>query len=509
MPLRFFMQSFSRCTDVSESLSTASLIISFLYNAALMPMLRVMLACASVVMPKLRERQRGTRHMWQTLQKLPRKDNHTVRLWFHAASLGEFEQLKPIIERIRAPEQNKSFHNLSIQIIVSFFSPSGYRYQAHYALADAVVYLPVDTHSNAWRFVRLLDADAGVIARYDIWRNILRQCTLQVPRVPMFLVCATLNQRSLALRWKPLREWLCESYNTFHTIYTAGSTETAKFAKLGVAACTETASDTRFDRIAAFVNAVRSSRRRSVSMATSDVAMPSSAIPGAPGAFFPQHWFADDTFVVVVGSSWKQDEDIVLPAFVRLYKEYDAVCPVRIIVAPHEPSQENVRRIAQALQAAHAKLDGLGEDVAVLLSAAERGSVGKAQWGKSLVVDSVGKLLYLYSYASVAFIGGGYGAGVHSVTEPAGYGVPLASGYRVERARDALALQQQGVLTVVRTSEDCYQWLRAMFLNPDERARQGAIASAYIHSNTGWSQRIADDVLYHALERRSKYRSQG
>jgi 3-deoxy-D-manno-octulosonic-acid transferase len=440
--------------------------MGFLYNLLVIPLLTVLVSIGSLFDEKIRERVRGERTTWQTLSSVP--PTNALRIWFHAASMGEFEQVKPVIERIKQtlPET---------QIIASFFSPSGFRTQHQYALADAVVYLPLDSKRNAQTFLNLAKPDVAVFARYDLWPNFVHE--LRRRSISSLLVCATLNERSLSMRSAPLRSFQCALYASMRAIYTTGEEETKKFKHLfkqsGLHTRIITAADTRFDRIIAAVAAAQGSAE-----------------------LIPEHWFHPHAssrprpFVLVVGSSWKEDEVVIVPAVKRLVDEGRNI---KLIVVPHEPTHETITRIQICIR--DMIRDGMSEAVPEILSAIESGRTVAALWGNDIVVDSVGKLLRLYSYADAAYIGGGFGAGVHSVAEPAGYGIPLACGPRIDRARDAAVLRTLGALCVLHSVEGCYKWLKTLLDEPQERARRGQIASYYIHSGTGWSERIAADVI--------------
>lgn len=428
-------------------------IINIFYNAMAVPVLHIAFFLATLVSRKARLRRSGLNEIWKTLTHLPQTQAGERRIWFHAASMGEFEQVKPIIERIKA-------HPPQTQIIVSFFSPSGYQHQRGYALADAVVYMPLDGKQATKCFLDHVQPDAVVIARYDVWWNMLT--ILQSRSVPTFLVCATLNEKSVLLRIALGRAYLRALYGLLTHIFTAGVGETAKFQVLGITTPLTTAADTRFDRIAAQVasqSTIRSETAERLGL----------------GASF----FADDDTVLVLGSSWKSDEDCVLEAMQRL--EQPLKERLRLVIVPHEPTEVAVKRLRAVIPDSE------------VLSKFQGNSVEEDV--RHIIVDSVGKLLRLYALADVAFIGGGFGAGVHSITEPAGYGLPLACGGNIGRARDAKALYEEGALSLIHNPEEMYAWLYGMLTSPETRKKQGTIAHRYIHAGLGWSEKIAEHII--------------
>jgi 3-deoxy-D-manno-octulosonic-acid transferase len=462
-------------------------LINILYSSLVIPSLELAQTLGATTSKKFAERARGTHETWNTLEALRQLDAKSLGakrtcFWFHAASMGEFEQVKPIIEAVkeRLP---------AARVVVSFFSPSGFRHQNKYRFADAALYLPLDSKRNARRFLDALRPTVVVFSRYDLWMNILAE--LNQRGIPAFVVCATLNERSLALRLPPARELVRRMYSSLQGIYTAGESETEKFRRLGVedsphaekhaskhAEKLITSADTRFDRIASLV--MQAQEQRSLGI--------------------PQNWFAnpvllkddiyEQVFTLVLGSSWQPDEDIVFGAVSRLVQEYYVI---KLVIAPHEPSAERTRLIQTAVRDAIYPGDVTAAPVA--LSTFEKNEHVESDWGNDIIVDSIGKLLRLYVYGNAVFVGGGFGTGVHSTTEPAGYGLPLACGPRIERARDAIALERLGALTVVRNEDECYQWLKTLLDDHNERTRRGALARDYVFGSTGWSAKIADRLV--------------
>lgn len=420
------------------------------------PVLHIAFFIARLVSKKARLRQTGVQKTWHILAGLPRPLANAKRFWFHAASMGEFEQVKPIIEHIKS-------HAPDSQIIVSFFSPSGYEHQKNYPLSDAVVYLPLDSKRAARRFIDAVQPSSAVFARYDLWYNMLM--ALKDRPVPSFLVCATLNEHNPLLRFGVGREYLRHVYNSLTTIYTAGASETAKFEHLDVTASVETSADTRFDRIAAQATLAQAE--------------------GIQALGLSEDFFREDDTVLVLGSSWKPDEDCIVEAIKRL--ERPLQWRLRLIIAPHEPTEETLTRLQEILPDS--------EYLSVLQARIGSAVTVQPKPPQHIIVDSIGKLLRLYALADAAYIGGGFGVGVHSVTEPAGYGIPLASGENIERARDAIALHDEGALTVIRSVDDAHAWLSTILQFPTIRKEQGSIAHEYIHSGLGWSEHIAKAIL--------------
>lgn len=423
-----------------------------LYNAVLLPLASAAFFIGSWFSKKLDLRVRGVHASWLQLAQL--QPAVGKRVWFHASSMGEFEQAKPIIEALK--KQHPHIH-----IVVSFFSPSGYEHQKNYSFADMVLYMPLDTIANARRFVSLLQPDAAVFVRYDIWRNHL--AALHRNGIPTVLVCATLNPKSLLLSATFLA-FTRSTYNLFSAIYTAGKSETQRFTEFAIAAAPrlQTSVDTRFDRIAAQVQHAREH------------------------PVLPRNLFAPTDIVCMAGSTWEPDETMLLQAYNSLHENIRAV--LRLVIVPHEPTVNTVQRLMAALPNAKT------------LSSIEQEIQNNQQpVFKHIIVDSIGKLLRLYTHAHGAYIGGGFGDGVHSVTEPAGYGLPLACGPDISRARDAIALHERGALTVLNTVQETSAWLTELCTSATMREQQGTIAHNYVYSSVGHSTAIANDIGQHLL----------
>ncbi len=423
-------------------------LLRLFYNLALVPAMRLALAAGSLTNPKFAARRAGLRQTYKTLRSLPSK-KYRRRIWVHAASLGEFEQVKTIIAIVKKASPR-------IQVVVSFFSPSGYENLQGFDAVDAKVYLPVDSRRAARKFIKALAPDAVIFVRYDLWYNFLME--LQRSSIPTILICATLNASSRR-QARSLRLFTRQTYECFGTIFTAGANETEKFSAMNLHTELMTTADTRSDRI---VEAVKQA---------------------ADNPILTREYYRDDSLVLVAGSTWPADESILQAALEGLPE--DLRRRLRIILAPHEPTEEHL----QSLQ--------LRFPTGILLSDLEAGLPGADSGGDAqyIIVNSIGKLLRLYGHADLALIGGGFGDGVHSVSEPAGYGIPLASGPDIERSPDAVALRDGGALTVFSSAEDLTDWLRLMLGDSDRRIQHGKIAADFINRASGFSLVIANRII--------------
>jgi 3-deoxy-D-manno-octulosonic-acid transferase len=409
----------------------------------------VFIPIAALFFPKLRERQQKARVTFDVLNKL---DKTRKNIWFHAASVGEFEQAKPVIELLRAKYPD-------MQFVCSFQSPSAFNTQQNYPYANAIVYLPIDIKRNVSRFLDKIHPQCAVFVRYEIWRNYLEE--LRSRSIPTILINAT-QPKIGSLRRKALFEnFFCECYNLFTRIYTVSQAHTEYFKKIGVRCEILTLSDTRFDRI---IEKVEQSAIKPI---------------------LPKELFDDDEFVLVAGSSWQQEE-----AILSELKSYSAIYSlqkrIRLIITPHEPTATHIATLIEQFPDSI-----LLSQLLEMLDKFPLDTIRKKISSKTIIVDSVGKLLRLYAVADAAFVGGAFGVGVHSLTEPAGYGIPLASGFNIQSSPDAAALLECGALTVVRNADEFTKWLALIVNNSKEREQMKAASKNYVYSAKGSSSIIA------------------
>jgi 3-deoxy-D-manno-octulosonic-acid transferase len=423
------------------------LVWSVIYNVLVVPLLWVLVQLVSLVSPKTRMAIRGRRGLMERLATDVGKLKSRNRIWFHASSLGEFEQAKPIIAALRR-------RYADLDIIVSFFSPSGYEHSKAYKLASLITYLPFDTASAASAFLDLLRPTIAVMVRYDVWPNHVWQLARR--GIPVYIANATLHRGSARL-WPIIRNFHYHVYNHLTHILTVSDEDAETFRLFKLAGPhIEPIGDTRYDQV----------WQRSIEARTKHL-IPASLLQRRK--------------VFVVGSSWQEDEDVVLPAFLRLAQEDETMV---MILVPHEPTLETLERL-EAKTNHHLRFirfsdlnDYAGENV--------------------ILVDSIGILMPLYQYAYVAYVGGSFRQGVHNVLEPAVYGVPILFGPRHENSQEAIALVRRTAAFVVRDQENCYSILRRLLENRHERLRAGKEASRLVKENIGATERCIthlDEVL--------------
>lgn len=390
---------------------------------------------ASLTNRKARLMIKGHRKTWRTLRDHAKERQHYV--WFHAASLGEFEQGRPLMERLRREHPEK-------RILLTFFSPSGYEVRKDYAGADLVCYLPFDTPLNARRFVRLVQPEKAFFIKYEFWHHYIDE--LHRAGVPVYSVSSIFRNDQIFFR--PYGRSYARVLHHFNHFFVQNEASRRLLNSLGVTQVSVTG-DTRFDRVI-------------------DIRNQAKSLPLAAA-------LTGDSRTIVAGSTWPPDEEILIPYFNR-HPE------LKLIIAPHEVNEERLRSIEQRL-----KRPALRYSQATPESSAQ---------ADCLIIDGYGLLSSLYRYATLAYVGGGFGVGIHNVPEAAVYGVPVFFGPNNQRFREARDLINEGGSFEV-TSADDFQ-AQADRLLADERAlaKSGQAAGDYIRRNSGATEAIFREVHF-------------
>jgi len=413
------------------------------YAVLVLPALWVVLQLAALFRDKVRRGIRGRRGLFGDLERRMRTIGPGPRVWFHSSSMGEFEQARPIIAMLkeRRPE---------VRVIVTFFSPSGYEHTKNYPLADVISYLPFDTRSNAARFLDLVRPEAAVMVRYDIWPNHIWE--LRHRAIPVMIANATMR-RQTARRIPMIRSFHRSVYGSMTQILTASEADAETFMLFRLEGPTvDSIGDTRFDQVSK-----RSADARQRSL------IPPRILEGKR--------------VLVVGSSWPEDDAVVLPSFLRLAAERPELL---MILVPHEPTARHLEELEEQLAG----------KTTVLRFSALNAYAGE----RVLLVDSVGILMSLYASAHVAYIGGSFRQGIHNVLEAAVYGIPVLFGPRHWNAREPLQLLECGGAFVVQTSAELSRTLGNLLAHDELRRFAGWRAEEYVRARTGATARVVERI---------------
>jgi 3-deoxy-D-manno-octulosonic-acid transferase len=362
-----------------------------------------------------------------------------TRVWFHSSSMGEFEQAKPIIAALKHA-------NPGVRIIVTFFSPSGYEHSRSYKLADLISYLPFDSLNGARRFVDLVKPDVAVMVRYDIWPNHIWE--LRRRKIPIVIANATMSRRT-PRRLPLIRSFHRHVYESIDAILTVSDGDVQAFRRLVPHhPNVQVIGDTRFDQVS-----IRSAEARKRSI------IPTHVLQGKK--------------VVAVGSSWPEDEEVVLPAFLQLQMEHPDLL---LILVPHEPTVEHLEDIEQQLAGR----------VEVLRFSALNEYTGQ----RIVLVDSIGILLILYASAHIAYVGGSFRQGIHNVLEAAVYGIPVLFGPKHRNSHEPLLLVERGGAFVINDSRELARILQNLLTDESARSTAGERAARFVRSNIGATERF-------------------
>ncbi|MBN2805382.1 MAG: 3-deoxy-D-manno-octulosonic acid transferase [Prolixibacteraceae bacterium] len=407
--------------------------MNLLYNLGIR-ILVLAIRLASFSKPKAKKWIEGRKG----LMKKIKNDLHDVQnvVWIHCASLGEFEQGRPLIEEIKLRFPQK-------KILLTFYSPSGYEVQKDYPKADFVYYMPADTARNARRFIHYVKPEAAFFIKYEYWYNYLR--LLHKNAIPSYFVSAIFRKDQLF--FKKRGGWYRKMLK-YPTHFFVQNEETAKLLKsLGKENFT-IAGDTRFDRVAHILENVK------------PIKLVESFVGGSD--------------VMVAGSSWKAEEAII-HQYIRNRSN------LKIILVPHVIEAENIQRILN-----------LYGSRAILFSEATPKNVSDKQ---VLIVDNYGMLTSLYQYGKIAFIGGGFGVGIHNVLEAAIFGMPILFGPNHEKFAEAVDLVNQNCAFPVHNIED-FNTIVNYLLNDSRVVFSIAEKAAeYVRKNVGATRIILDQVF--------------
>ena len=406
----------------------------FTYSYLLIPLFWLVIRCLGLVNDKVRRGIRGRKHLFATLEAKVGSLKPGKRLWIHSSSLGEFEQAKPIIAEVK-----KRFPDL--RIIVTFFSPSGFEHSRRYPLADLISYLPFDSRAGARRFLAIVQPDAAVMVRYDIWPNHIWE-THRLG-IPLMIANATMR-RQTARRIPLIRSFHQHVYNAIDEILTVSETDRQAFWFYRLThPQIVVVGDSRYDQVV--TRSFEAQQRHLI---------PDTVLAGKQ--------------VIVVGSSWPEDEEVILPVF---YKLQETLPDLLMILVPHEPTVHRIEELEDTLtgNSSSIRFSGLND------YANQR----------VLIVDSIGVLVALYKYAHVAYVGGSFRQGVHNVLEAAVYGVPVVFGPRHRNSQEPLMLVEKGGAFVVNNSPELYRTMRNLLEDERARRRAGDRAAAFVQSHIG------------------------
>lgn len=396
---------------------------------------------------KIKHREKSWKPVLEAAKLKIAYANNRKKIWIHSASMGEFEQAKPIIEKVKSLFPDYF-------IVCSFFSPSGYENQKSYQYLDVALYLPIDEYRNVKYFLDTLQPNIALFIRYEIWFNYLKE--LKKRKIPIFLVNATAPS-SLVVRNNFLaKSFYRKAYSFFDTIFPIEK-DKLFFSNLGIQSKIIPIYDTRFDRVHFKI--------------------------GQSKKLFLKKENFEGYFVLVAGSIWKPDAELLVSAIRLLHNKV----PLKVIYVPHEPDDYNLSRLKEFVP----------EHILLSELITQEGSVEikKIISHKDIIVDSIGYLLDLYSLADVAYVGGGFGSGIHSVVEPAGYFLPIACGGNIDASIEAKQMNEKGILEVVKNHRQFADWIYNLFNDKVLYEKKRAVVKTYFTQRLGSTTKVVNSIF--------------
>ena len=352
-------------------------------------------------------------------------------IWLHCASLGEFEQGRPLIENIKSQYPN-------YKIVLTFFSPSGYEIQKNNPLADVITYLPIDTIKNAKTFLDIVNPKIAIFVKYEFWPNILKE--LKNRNVVTILVSGIF--RSNQVFFKDYGSWMKKSLLAFSHFFVQNENSKMLLSSIGYFN-SSVSGDTRFDRVY-------------------EITHQNNHLD------FVQD-FVQNKYTLVAGSSWPKDEELLINYINDVASDEE-----KFIIAPHNITEKGIENLQRSL----IKKTTLFSDK------------NKNNNAQVLIVNTIGILTKIYSYANVAYIGGGFGVGIHNILEPAAYGIPIIIGPNFEKFKEAVDLVNLKACFSIENQEELNKYLSQLYSDKKFREEKILTTKEYISKNIGATEII-------------------
>ena len=371
----------------------------------------------------------GRKEVFKEIEVL--RNQNTI--WFHAASLGEFEQARPIIEEVKNNYKN-------YKILVTFFSPSGYEIRKNYNLADVICYLPLDSNSNAKKFVEIVNPKMAIFVKYEFWPNFLKE--LKNKNSTTILISGILREKQVFFKW--YGQFMRNALNSFDHFFVQDKNskkllESINFKNITIAG------DTRFDRVSRIL--------------TQDNSID----------FINE--FKENKYTIVAGSTWIQDEELIVD-----YINNHASAEEKFIIAPHNIKTDAILELQNSI-----------EKATILYSKKENKELTNYQ---VFIIDTIGILTKIYAAADIAYVGGGLKTGLHNILEPATFGIPVVIGDKYDKFKEAVDLVAANGCISISNQQEFTEVLLKLKTDPDFRKESGAINSNYIQENLGATKKI-------------------
>ena len=378
---------------------------------------------------------KGRRNLLKNIEKKV-KTNQPLA-WFHCASLGEFEQGRPLMEEFR--KQYPSY-----KILLTFFSPSGYEVRKNYNGADYIFYLPMDTPGNAKRFLALTNPALVFFIKYEFWFNYIKQ--IKKNTIPFFIVSSNFRKSQHYFKWYGF--WFRKQLKGVSRFFVQNNNSLELLNNIHITNVT-VSGDTRFDRV--------------VALAQNTMKLPLI------------EKFCEGKDIFIAGSTWELDEDILIKLINSEKTKY------KFIIAPHMVDKPHIASLVEKIKKGHV----------VLYSEADPDNV---LYAKVLIIDCIGILSNLYRYGKIAYIGGGFGSGIHNILEAATYGMPVIFGPKYHKFTEAVELIEKGGAYCIHNENEFMQVVMDLITNNKQLREKSAIAREYVQNNIGATQIILKEI---------------
>lgn len=406
----------------------------FLYNLIIILASQVVKLVA-LFSPKVKLFVDGRKEVFSILQSKLSPNDKTI--WFHAASLGEYEQGLPVIEKIKVQFPNH-------KIVVTFFSPSGYEVRKNNTVADATVYLPLDTKSNAQKFIKIINPELVFFIKYEYWPNYLNE--LKKQNIKTYLISGIFREKQAFFKW--YGGFYRNALKTFDYFFVQNESSKNLIQSIGFNNV-KISGDTRFDRV--------------VSILERDNSLD----------FIEQ--FKNNKTTIVIGSSWSKDENLLVNYINNSSDD------IKFIIAPHNIKSEQIANLKSQITKS-----------TILFS--EKNNINLSNFNV-LIIDTIGILTKIYSYADIAYVGGGFGnPGVHNILEPATFGIPIIIGPNYSHFAEAIALVHQEGCISISNQNQLNEAFDNLIFNEDVRHEKGHICSTFVQMNKGATAIILNHI---------------
>jgi 3-deoxy-D-manno-octulosonic-acid transferase len=394
-----------------------------------------LLKITALFSPKMKLFVDGRKKVFDTLADNIQTSDKTI--WFHAASLGEYEQGLPVIEKIK---EKFPTH----KIIISFFSPSGYEVRKNNSVADATVYLPLDTKKNSKKFIQLVHPDAVFFIKYEFWPNYLNE--LKSQNIPTYLISGIFREKQAFFKW--YGGFYRKALDAFTYFFVQNEKSFQLLHQLGKENVI-VSGDTRFDRVASILE-------RDNTLDFIDA-------------------FKNGTTTIVAGSTWPKDEELLIE-FINSNSTN-----TKYIIAPHNIKQDQIHQLKNSCT-----------KKVVLYSEKEDKDLKDFD---VFIIDTIGILTKIYRYADIAYVGGGFGhPGIHNILEPATFGIPILIGPHFSHFAEAIDLVNLKGCNTIKNKEELSSNLMELITNSESRIVKGKICSNFVQKNKGAVNRIMEKI---------------